>query len=166
MDIKQRADLQLNAYFQIGMSYVRLERFERSVYPLTRCIELRPNNELYRMERAQVFQSLQLFKDAISDFNEVIRVNPKNTYAYFRRGFAYKANKQFTKAMADFERAKLMDPHNEAYVLNYWLLKNVNYIGQKAPTDPESLPKPVQLAPMPMQATFTSGLGSTSGPLE
>ena len=80
------------------------------------------------MERGKVYQSLELFDEAIEDFTSVINDNPRNAHAYFRRAFAYKATKEFEKAAEDFEKAKKLDPMNEKLVVSHKHLKNVNFL--------------------------------------
>ena len=60
--------LQLNCYYQIATCYIKLGRNERSVYPLTRCTQMLPQNEKYYLERGKVYQTLQMFDEAVSDY--------------------------------------------------------------------------------------------------
>ena len=127
-DINKLRRQQLSAYYHIAISYARLEKWERSLWPFTRCIQIDPSDPKYQMERGKVYQALQLFDEAIEDFNSVIKGNPKNAHAFFRRAFAYKATKEFEKAAEDFERARKLDPLNEKLVVSHKHLKNVNYL--------------------------------------
>lgn len=103
---------QLSCYFMIGQSYVKLGRFERAVYPLTRCIELMPQNYKYFLARGKVYQNLQLFDQATADYTVVLNDNPNFAQVLFRRAFAYKAQNKFELAIADFEKARQIDPQN------------------------------------------------------
>ena len=116
-------DMQLQAYYNIALSYALLAKFERALWPLSKCIQLEPKVIKYRMERGKVYQSLQLFDEAIEDFSWVIHNNRGNAHAYFRRAFAHKAVKDFVKAAEDFEKAKNLDPMNEKLVVSHKHLK-------------------------------------------
>ena len=110
------------------MSYVKLARYERAVYPLTRCTQLMPQNEKYFLERGKVYQALQMFEAAINDYTELLKVNPNHAQALFRRAFAYKAMKKYEEAIVDFEKAKVIDPENAQFNIDHRYLRNVNYL--------------------------------------
>ena len=80
-------------YYHIGLAYCQLERFEKSIFPFSRCIELIPSNFKYYHERAKALQMIEEHEKAVEDFNEVIKKNPSNAHAYFRRGFSLKSLK-------------------------------------------------------------------------
>ena len=42
-----------DVYYHIGLSYARLEKFEKSIFPLSKCIEYNPNDIRYIHERAK-----------------------------------------------------------------------------------------------------------------
>ena len=107
---------------------MKLGRFERSVYPLTKCCEMMPKNEKYFVERAKAFQALQMFDEAVADYTHVLSLNKTHTQALFRRAFAYKAQSKFELAIADFDRARALDPDNAHFNVNYRHLRNVNYL--------------------------------------
>ena len=77
-------------YYHIGISYCRREKYHKSIYPYSRCIELNPD-PIYFHERAKAYQMLGEHIKAIDDFNRVINSNNRNARAYFRRAFSYKA---------------------------------------------------------------------------
>ena len=78
-----------------------------------------PRNESYVLERAKVFQSLQMFEQAIDDYTTILNINPHNPKVLFRRGFAYKAIKKYQDAIVDFAKAKSMDPANARFNINH-----------------------------------------------
>ena len=119
---------QLNCYFMCGTAYVKLGRFERAVYPMTRCTEIMPQNYKYFYERAKVYQNLQMFEEAVADYTTVLESNPNLAQAWFRRAFANKALHKFELAIADFEKARQIDPLNPQYNVNHRFLKNVNFL--------------------------------------
>ena len=115
-------------YYRVAICYARLGRYERSIYPFSRCIEICPDTQNYHMERGKAYQSLQMFEEALVDFDIVIELNPKNAHAYFRRAFAYKALKRFKEAAEDFDKAKTLDLMNPLLVVNHKHLKKVNFL--------------------------------------
>lgn len=66
----------VNCYQFIGQQYIALGRYERALYPISRCVELQPENEKYILERAKVHQNLQMFNEAVIDLTSVLEKNP------------------------------------------------------------------------------------------
>lgn len=80
-------------YYHLGLAYCRVEKFEKSIFPFSRCVERIPTDIRYIHERAKAYQMIELHDQAVADFNVVIKRNPKNAHAYFRRAFSLKALK-------------------------------------------------------------------------
>jgi tetratricopeptide (TPR) repeat protein len=117
-----------DVYYHIGLSYARLEKFEKSIHPLSKCIEYNPHDIRYIHERAKAHQMINYHEESVKDFNKVIKRNPKNAHAYFRRAFSLKALKEFGKAAEDFDTAYKLDPNNPQIVVNHKKLKGVQCI--------------------------------------
>ena len=117
-------------FYHLGLAYCRLEKFEKSIFPYTKCIEKVPSTSdvRYVHERAKAFQMIDEHERAVEDFNVVILKNPKNANAYFRRAFSLKSLKKYDRAIGDFEKAKQLDPTNESLMVNYKKLKGVSCI--------------------------------------
>jgi len=78
-------------FYHLGLAYCRLQKFEKSIFPYSRCIEKIPSDLRYIHERAKAYQMIEEHEKAVADFDIVIRKNPKNAHAYFRRAFSLKA---------------------------------------------------------------------------
>lgn len=63
-------------YYHIGLCYSRTQKFEKSIFPFSRCIESSPNDIRYIHERAKSYQLIDLHEESIKDFNKVIKRNP------------------------------------------------------------------------------------------
>jgi len=83
-------------YYTIGLAYSNQEKFEKSIYPFSRCIELIPSDIRYIHERAKSYQMIEDHEKAVLDFNKVIKKNVRNAHAHFRRAFSYKALKNYS----------------------------------------------------------------------
>ena len=127
VDVQMEARVKI-AYYHTGIAYARLGKYERALWPLTRCIEINQSDTRFLMERGKAFQVLEQFPQAIADFNRVIQLDHKHAHAYFRRAFAFKATKRFHEAAEDFEMAKKLEPLNALMVVNYRGLKDVNFV--------------------------------------
>jgi tetratricopeptide (TPR) repeat protein len=124
-----------DVFYHIGLAYCRLEKFEKSIFPYSRCIDLIHTETLYIHERAKAYQMIDRHEEAVQDFDAVIKRKPKNAHAYFRRAFSLKALKRFAEAADDFENAKKYDPLNPKLVVNYKHLKGVSCIVLCEPGD-------------------------------
>ena len=80
-------------YYKMGLAYCRLEKFEKAIFPYSKCIERLPTNMTYVHERAKAYQMIGWHEEAVTDFDLVIKKNPKNAHAHFRRAFSLKALK-------------------------------------------------------------------------
>ena len=80
-------------FYHLGLAYCRLQKFEKSIYPYSRCIEKIPSDLRYIHERAKAYQMIEEHEKAVQDFDIVIKKNAKNAHAYFRMAFSQKALK-------------------------------------------------------------------------
>ena len=80
-------------YYTMGLAYCRLEKFEKAIFPYSKCIERLPTNMTYVHERAKAYQMIDWHQEAVADFDLVLKKNPKNAHAHFRRAFSLKALK-------------------------------------------------------------------------
>ena len=86
-------------YYHIGLAYCNQEKFEKAIFPLTKCHELVPSELNYIHERAKTYQMIDDHENAETDFKLVIRMNPKNAHAYFRLAFSLKTLKKYEEAV-------------------------------------------------------------------
>jgi len=77
----------------LGLAYCRVEKFEKSIFPFSKCVENIPTDIRFVHERAKAYQMIDYHEKAVEDFSVVIHRNPKNAHAYFRRAFSLKALK-------------------------------------------------------------------------
>ena len=122
-------------FYHLGMAYCRLQKFEKSIFPYSRCIEKMPSELRYIHERAKAYQMIEEHEKAVEDFDIVIRKNPKNAHAYFRRAFSLKSLKRYAEAVEDFEKARNLDPMNPSLVVNYKKLQGITCIVLCEPGD-------------------------------
>ncbi len=81
---EKKTDLSI-AYFYKGLSYKKLEKWDKSVKDLTVCVNLNTNYSKAYAERAVSFYELGFPKRAIEDLTQAIQHEPYNaTYLYNR----------------------------------------------------------------------------------
>ena len=59
-------------FYHLGLAYCRLEKFEKSIFPFTKCIEKIPSDMRYIHERAKAYQMIEQHENAVRDFDNVI----------------------------------------------------------------------------------------------
>lgn len=47
-------------YYHLGLAYCRVEKFEKSIFPFSRCVERIPTDVCYIHERAKAYQMIEL----------------------------------------------------------------------------------------------------------
>jgi len=72
-----------------------LQKYEKSIFPFSKSIELKASEMKYYHERAKAYQMIENHEEAEIDFDEVIKRNPKNANAFFRRAFSVKALRKY-----------------------------------------------------------------------
>ena len=95
LDNKPYETYEADIYYHLGISYANLENFEKAIDPLSKAIELSPNEPCYIHERAKCYLLTDKFEKALSDYTEVIGMQPRNSHAYFGRAFAFKAMRRY-----------------------------------------------------------------------
>ena len=53
--LKQLVTYESDVYYHLGLAYCRLEKFEKSIHPYTKCIEKIPSDIRYIHERAKAY---------------------------------------------------------------------------------------------------------------
>jgi tetratricopeptide (TPR) repeat protein len=112
-------------YYHIGLAYCRVQKFEKSIWPYSRCVERAPSDIRFVHERAKAYQMIELHKEAVDDFTAVIERNKKNAHAHFRRAFSLKALKVSFFVMTLFCRiiAKQLRTSRGPRNSHPWILK-------------------------------------------
>ena len=118
-----------------------MEKFEKSIFPFSKCIERIPTEGKYIHERAKAHQMIGMHEEAIKDFNALLKRNPSNAHAYFRRAFSLKAIKKFAEAADDFQKAQDLDDKNPLLVVNHKKLKSVECIVLCEPGEEKLFPE-------------------------
>ena len=77
------------AYFNLGTSFLELEKYEKALECFNEAIKLDSKKPLYFLNRAMAKDGLGLFKESIKDFEMVIKIDPKNSLAYFNLGHEF-----------------------------------------------------------------------------
>jgi len=64
------------------------------------------------LDRANHFQNIKMYPEAIADYDKYIKLNPRNPSAYMNRGNAYERLKEYDSAMWDYQKVLELKPND------------------------------------------------------
>ena len=59
-------------YYHLGLAYCRMEKFEKAIFPFSKCIDRIPSDSRYTHERAKAYQMIEMHAEAVTDFDAVL----------------------------------------------------------------------------------------------
>jgi tetratricopeptide (TPR) repeat protein len=117
---------------------------DKKIEYFTKAINLNPDNQTYRYNRAVQYYKKNDNQNALVDFNTVLKHLPNDELSYFHRGRVYNDLEDYTKALADLKKATDLKPND--YTNWYWL-GIVNYNAGNYQQSIESQNKAIELKP-------------------
>ena len=85
---------------------------------VNKAIELNPNDSSYYATRANIYDNLNQFENAMDDCNKSIKLNAQNLDVYYLRGLAKAALSLYAEAIEDLNFVLNEDPnHSQSYGL-------------------------------------------------
>ncbi|MBN1879575.1 tetratricopeptide repeat protein [bacterium] len=90
------------AYFNRGISYLRLERWEEAEKDFRSAIQHEPMYDMPRVELGRIMIHRNCYADAVQMLTSAIKVNARNAEAYLLRGQALWHQGYVSRAEADF----------------------------------------------------------------
>ena len=97
-------------YFEEGMADFLANNYGKSIYALSRAIQIDPNSRISYMSRGSAYLKLDKIGDAIADFNKAIEINIEYARAYHLRGLAHEKTGDNQNALEDFDKAIELNP--------------------------------------------------------
>ena len=121
-----------NAYFKIGLTYSKLEKYKLAVRNFTSAIAIDTSKgDAYR-ERAYAEKERGKFEDAMADLDTAITINIEDYLAYYERGLMKELSNNKKAAIKDYTKAIELNkdfskPYFRRAVLNYTDMKDYLY---------------------------------------
>jgi len=85
---------------------------------LTSGIQADPRASSLYVQRAETFQKLEAYQQAIDDYTKALELDPKKDDLWFLRASAYAESKQYDKAIADYTESIRQNPDGAAAYVN------------------------------------------------
>ncbi len=98
------------AYTGRGVTYCKLEQYEKAIADYTKVIELDPKYATAYYNRGYAYGNWGEDEKAIADYTKAIELAPKYATAYNNRGVTYCKLEQYEKAIADYTKAIELEP--------------------------------------------------------
>ena len=80
------------------------------VVQYTKTIEMSPSDFQALANRAETYQKLQRYTEAIADYTKIIESNGEDLNAYNRRALFYSSQQKYTEAIADYTKVIELNP--------------------------------------------------------
>ena len=97
------------AYYNLGISYEKLEKHEDSVEALKKSIQLTPDNANAHYALGYAYCQLRRYKDAIDALERSLALKPDNAFARSKLGSAYLAMGNKDKAQEQYQLLKTLN---------------------------------------------------------
>jgi tetratricopeptide (TPR) repeat protein len=95
-----------SAYFNRGLAYCSLTKFDEAIADYTKTIELEPAFTDAYFTRGTAYDELQKYDEAIADYTKSIELKTNyDAYAYYFRGAIYDKLQKYDEAIADYTKA-------------------------------------------------------------
>ncbi|CAF0754743.1 unnamed protein product [Brachionus calyciflorus] len=107
---KKKATQEANELKEKGNEEFKCKNYEKAIEFYTEAIQKVKDIPVIYTNRAQSYNLIGKYDEAISDCNWALRIDEKCTKALIHKGKAYGHLKEFDKALEEFQNAKNIDP--------------------------------------------------------
>jgi tetratricopeptide (TPR) repeat protein len=119
------------AYYFIGMSFVKKGNQGEALTNLTRSLELRPDSPQAKLARGKIYIEQKKFDLAVPDLTAAANAEPQNEEAQFQLAMAYAWQNNYQQSIDQFKKVLAINNRN-AYA-HYWIglaYSKINQTGQ------------------------------------
>ncbi len=155
LHIKESAPKSEKGYYNLGLAYERLGRYDDAIVVLQKGREVNPDNEKTHFELGKIYAIQEKTAKAIHAFQETVRINPVYVQGFYRLGLAYEKEGCLPEAVDAFERASFIDQENPEV---YKHLSRAYLSRQKVEEALQALQKAEQLSPQDQEVHYQRGL--------
>lgn len=119
------------AYYYIGMSFLKKGNQDEAVTNLSKSIELRPDNPQAKLARGKIYIQQKKYDLAVGDLTAAANAMPQNEDAQNELAMAYAWQNNYQQAIDQFK--KVLAINNRNVYAHYWIglaYSKINQTGQ------------------------------------
>ena len=131
-------------YYNLGVAYRRLNRYQESIEALKRAISVKPDDQRFHYELGLTLLQDRKFGLAAHSFQEAVRLDPVCPNGYYSLGVAYTMEGCYKEAVAAFVQASHVSPAQSSVFRD---LGKAYFHLQNYPSAAEALRRAVALNP-------------------
>ena len=92
---------QVATYYNDGVSYLDLGKYDEAITAFTKAIEIDPKTSAIYYNRGTAYFVLEAYQKAIDDYSKAIELDPSDAWPHSNRGAAYDELGEDRKAIDD-----------------------------------------------------------------
>jgi tetratricopeptide (TPR) repeat protein len=119
------------AYYYIGISFLKKGNSDEAVANLSRSIEMRPDNPQAKLARGKIYVQQKKYDLAVGDLTAAANAMPQNEEAQNELAMAYAWQNNYQQAIDQFK--KVLAINNRNVYAHYWIglaYSKINQTGQ------------------------------------
>ena len=109
---------QFDSFYNAAEEHVKHQRYRDALYNYDRALDIKPNNDVVWMRKANVFLAMGRFEDALVACKRASELRPGEATTWYLMGLAYNQLGDFEKELKAYDTALKIQPRMEAALLN------------------------------------------------
>jgi tetratricopeptide (TPR) repeat protein len=109
---------QFDAFYVAAEDHFKQRRFRDALYNYDRALDIKPNNDIVWLRKANVFLAMGRFEDALVACKRASELRPGDSTTWYLMGLAYNQLGDFEKELKAYDTALKISPRMEAALLN------------------------------------------------
>jgi tetratricopeptide (TPR) repeat protein len=110
--------VQFDAFYNAAEEHFKQRRYRDALYNYDRALDIKPNNDIVWLRKANVFLAMGRFDDALVACKRASELRPGDSTTWYLMGLAYNQLGDFEKELKAYDTALKISPRMEAALLN------------------------------------------------
>ena len=109
---------QFDSFYNDGEQHFKQRRYRDALYNYDRALDIKPNNDIVWLRKANVFLAMGRFEDALVACKRASELRPGDATTWYLMGLAYNQLGEYEKELKAYDTALKIQPRMEAALLN------------------------------------------------
>ena len=101
-------------HYELGLLYMRFERFQEAHHEFTKSLNLEPDNVTYAVQMAKCLAKTGDKEGAITFLRKTLEQHPKSVEAKVQLGILFHSQQKLREAHREWQEAVALDPENKS----------------------------------------------------